>query len=286
MLYLIQKGNKPLPNQTSQATKTVLTISDLHVGSKVALSTNSRTDSYSNLRKKIFNVWEKMTTDYSEPDLLILGGDLIDGQNRKEGGIGTTTNDLLEQADEAVELIKQIKAKQTIVVRGSQYHVSPHGTGLQIEEYIARQLDAQPHPIEKGNHSAWHWFVTVNGYTFHIHHKISVPRVWHYKSTPLARAMMMTKLHNSLRGEMAKYRVNCVLRAHCHSFIAVEYATTLGMTLPCWKVLDDYLEREDPLSYIPDIGFVTWQIDESGNANWTKHIFKCEDIQKPPHIVI
>lgn len=261
--------------------KKVVAIADLHVGSRVGLSTGWSNAEGKAIRSAILDKWDdSVNGPWKRPDILLVLGDCVDGPNKKEGGIGTTTNDMLEQADEAVELIKMWKAKEVYIIRGSGYHVSPSGSGLQVEEYIGRQLDAIPLPGQKKNRSVWHLYLTVDGYTFHMAHKIGVPKVFAYKSTPIARQVMAAKLVNQLK----TYKVNMVLRAHCHSYVSVDYHSSGGMTLPCWKAMDDYAQREGSVEMVPDLGFVGFKI-EDGAADWKKNLFHVIDVQPAPHIV-
>ena len=264
----------------------VVFVADLHVGSRVGLSTGHGDDAFLLIRKKILNLWEtSVAGPWKKPDILVVVGDAIDGQNKKGGGTGTTTTDLIEQADEAVELIKMWNAGEYVIIRGSDYHVSPRDSGLAAEEYMARELNAMQCPNNKVNRSSWSYYLSVDKYTFHIAHKISIPRNFAFKSTAIARDMMMAKLNDSLRNELGKYKVNAIIRAHAHSFTAVEYASSCGMVLPCWKAMDDYAEKEGPLTFTPDIGFVGWNI-EGDKATWEKNLVKVTSVQDPPHLIV
>jgi len=212
-------------------------------------------------------------------------GDGVEGKNRKKGGIGTWTTDMMEQADHAEELIRMWKARYVYIVRGSGYHVD--ADGLPVEEYMARRLGAEEYPNqehiprEKRQRSGWHWYLRFHDVTFHVSHRISVSRVFHYMSTPTARQMLQAKLNDQLRHGLAKHRVRVVLRAHAHYFNTVGYSGSDGFVLPCWKALDDYMLERGPLDISPDLGFLGFEV-EGGNYRYEKHLFGLSDVQAAP----
>lgn len=268
----------------------IVAIADLHVGSRYALAKPGKSVPGEDIRKKIYAKWEAATKgEWSNPDIMFIVGDAIEGQNRKSFGIGTWTSDLQEQVDEACELIAMWKPKRLYIVRGSGYHVNVNNSGFQCEELIARALNAEVNPDGSGDHSAWYWYVTakVGDYnrTFHVEHFIQGSRFFHYKATPVAREMMQGKLTDRVIGAVKKYKTDIVLRAHTHGFIAVKYANSLGMVLPCWKGLDEYALSRGSLSFAPDIGYVHFSIDKTGYS-WKDELYKLTDIQPINHVVV
>ena len=268
----------------------IIFLADLHAASRVAVAVPDEggsfgRDSYAPIRKRLFGRWKEAAEgEDGSPDILIVDADLIDGQNVKEKGFGLTTTDIDEQCQEAAELISMWKAKKIFILRGSDYHVNVGNTGLSSEEYIARQLNAEKYPHTKDS-SGYHYYITIDNVTFHVAHHIEFSRVFHYKSTPVAKEMLFAKLNDQLRHEMGKYKTNIVIRAHAHGFIAVEYASMLGMVLPCWKALDAHMLKRGSIAMRPDIGYV--RFDVSGDSyRWVKRLYKLPEFQLPPHVII
>jgi hypothetical protein len=267
-----------------------LFLADLHVGSRVSVSIpdvggSFGRDTYAPIRKRLFSKWEEASKgEWGNPDILIVDADLIEGQNIKEHGHGLTTTDIDEQCDEACELIDMWKAKKLFILRGSDYHVNVGSTGLSSEEHIARKLGAEKYPHSKDS-SGYHYYITIDQITFHVAHHVECSRVFHYKSTPVAKEMLFAKLNDQLRHEMGKYKTNVVIRAHAHSFIAVEYAVSLGMVLPCWKALDSHMLKRGSIAMSPDIGYVGFDV-RGDSYRWEKHLYKLPEFQLPPHVII
>jgi hypothetical protein len=260
----------------------VVDLGDMHVGSRGALSINQ-----SEIGKKIYRKWQEASSgEWSKPDILILGGDLIHGQNRKTSGFGAWTSDLLEQCDEATKLIQMWGAKKIFCVRGSGYHVDANNTGLQCEELIARNLNAELFPDGSGNRSGWHWYLTIEGITLHVEHFIQGSRYFAYKATPLAREMMQSKLNEKLIQDMTKMKTDIVVRHHGHSYICVKYRRMMGVVCPSWTVPDDFLSKQGALSQSPDIGFLAWDIKDKKYRFDDSNIIGFTEVQPMPLTVV
>jgi len=97
-------------------------ISDLHVGGNYSVSDPAACGNRPVCGALYETYASAATGRHTRPDVLFVMGDAVEGQNRKEGGVGNWTNDLLEQAKHAAELINMWKAKAVFVIRGSGYH--------------------------------------------------------------------------------------------------------------------------------------------------------------------
>lgn len=269
----------------------IVAVSDMHVGSLVGLADPAETptkDAAAPVREALFECWkESAAGEWHAPDALIVNGDAIDGPNRKNGGCGTWTNDFLEQCEHAADLIRMWDAKRIYVIRGSGYHVSPANSGLQVEEYMARRLNAEEYPgqdrVKPGHRdrSGWSWYLHFDGVTFHASHKIAVSRVFHYQSTPTARQMLQAKLNDAMRHLGPEMKTRVVLRGHAHYFNHVEYSGSDGYVLPCWKGQDEFGLSNGPLDISPDIGFVGFKV-EGGKYAATRKLWGLSAIQTPP----
>jgi len=273
-----------------KAIRAVLT-GDMHVGGVVSLADPSvtRADQWSVVREQLFHWWtEAATGPWANPDLLVLNGDLTEGVNRKENALGLWAQDPDDQVRHAVELTEMWGAKQKVVTRGSGYHGKVGN--IPVEEHFAREAKAMPYPNQpKGKermHSGHQWYLTLNGRTFHIQHHVPVSKVWHYRTTPLARELLYSKVNDALRYDPGGFKTTVTVRSHAHYFNYVEYGSTRGWVLPCWKGLDEFLLSRGGVAISPDIGFVGVEISPEGEIYFEKHLWPIELAQKPPHVVI
>lgn len=267
----------------------VVAVADLHVGSEVGLSFPDETplhDPGRPARDGLFHSWQSSVEGkHKRPDVLIVNGDCVEGVNRKGGGLGVWTADPMVQVDQAAELLKMWKAKQTFIVQGSNYHIKEGN--VQVEECLAQKVGAEVFPgqshtkVDRRRRSGKHWYLSLEGVTIHVAHKVGVSRVFHYRTTPLSREMLHSRLNDLLRHQMKEQRVRLVMRAHAHYYLWVEHSGTEGVILPCWKALDDWMLERGALDISPDVGYVSIQISE-GRMTHDKTLFPVEAIQPVP----
>jgi predicted phosphodiesterase len=241
----------------------VLTVTDLHVGSRFAISPPEfeTEDRVVNVKRNavsraIYKNWVEMCDDINPVDVLVLKGDLTDGVNYKSKGLGQWTTELTQQLDAALELINMIKVKKKkIVVQGSWYHVYDN---LSTDEAIARDIGATYDDDIA---------LKVDKIRFYFRHFIPISRsVWMYRATPIAREMLLAELHKQ---EFGKFDIMGF--GHTHYFCAVEFGNSYGYTCPCWKGRDGYAKR-GTIAWMPTLGYIMFNIKGS---NWerSKHTF-------------
>jgi hypothetical protein len=273
-------------------------VSDIHDGSLFAVADLDddavpRGGPGKQTREALFERWRDAAKGkWGEPDFLIVNGDAIDGGNRKKGGVGTWTTDLMAQCDNCVSLIERWKARQIFVVRGSNYHVEANNSGLQCEEYIARAVGAVEIPHQghiapkRRDHSGWEWYIHLGDITAHCAHKISVSKVFHYQTTPTARQMLQAKLNDRMRHEIERYRTRVVVRSHAHYFNHIEFSGSKGYVTPCWKALDEFMLSNGPLDISPDIGFLGVTVTEGEGFAHEKNLWPINVIQSAPLAIV
>jgi hypothetical protein len=275
-------------------------LADLHTDSEVGLANleekeyRAQSDLFAPVREALFETWRTCTKSqrWGEPEVLLVDGDLIEGQNKKHTGSGVICTNLRRQCAHAAALLNMWRARKVFVFRGSGYHVEVNGSGWQAEEYAASLVQRaqifpnQAHvPAAEKERSGWHCYLTLAGLTFHVAHKVGVSKVFHYQSTPVARAMLQARLNDMLRHEINTWKTRVILRAHAHYYNHVEYSGSDGWVLPCWKGLDEHMMEGGSLDISPDIGFVGFEI-HAGKLVYEKNLFKLADVQPPPHVVI
>ena len=126
--------------------KTILLISDLHVGSVFAIFPKGYKTRHQNeialnpLQNELWELWGQMTEDVRKEsyDYVFLLGDLVDGLNKKGAGKDRVINDLNEQQDAAIKLIRPLcKRKEIIGITSSPYHNS---VDYEIDRDICKEL--------------------------------------------------------------------------------------------------------------------------------------------------
>jgi hypothetical protein len=272
-------------------------LGDMHTGSRVAVANLGdenvpRGGAGKDTREALYEIWkESVCGKWGEPDFLVVNGDAVDGQNKKQGGIGTWTTSLYEQAENCCDLLRMWKAKRIYIVRGSGYHVEADHSGLQVEEYIARRLGAvevpgqERLPEEKRERSGWEWYLHVGNITFHCSHKIAVSKVFHYQTTPTARQMLQAKLNDRMRHELAQYKTRVIVRSHAHYYNHIEFSGSEGYVTPCWKALDEFMLANGPLDISPDIGFIGFTVTPEGISH-EKNLWPIMQVQSAPLSII
>ncbi len=286
-------------------------LADLHVGSRWALADPkelSHPDSRT-IQTKLFAEWRRAAEGpWHGADALVVCGDAIDGQGRKDGGTQQWTTDVDEQVCHCADLLKMWGARKVYIIGGSKYHVMLQDTGLSGEEMLGRKIGAEEYPNQKGvpvdhrHRSGPQWFLTFENVTAHFAHHVGVSRVFHYKSTPIAREMMQAKLNDPLRREwermyrdaaptkklltqlhdtMDAFTTKIVVRGHTHYYWSCDAGGSLGLNLPAWKVPDPWIQERDPLGF-GHLGFIGLEVD---NGDWRiqKNLFRIESVAAPPH---
>ena len=285
----------------------VVFVADLHVGHRSGLaipSQSPRGDLGAPERKALYRAWCAATRGpWTAPDALVIDGDAVDGQGRKRGGAEQWTTDLLEQVEHAADLIRMWGARRFYVLRGSGYHVEVGATGVCAEELLARKLHAEPYPNQehvpedRRERSGYDWYLTFDRLTFHIAHEIGVSRVFHYRSTPIAREMLHLHLNDALRHEYRRalqlgllrdleaYRTRIVVRAHAHYYWMCATSGTAGYNLPCWQARSAFQRQRGPLAIEPDIGFVGFEIT-GVRYRHEAVLWNASSVQAPPHTLV
>ena len=233
--------------------KRVLLTGDFHFGSCNSPCPEDL-DYRPNKQQKILNRWYwDMVSDIGKVDAVLLNGDLVEGYNRNQNGLGCWTTDILEQANTAAKMLSYIDTKKFYVTNGSRYHTSenPSGDGI-----VAKMLGA-----EFGRYQ----ILRVGGKRIHAIHKVSHAQYTGNRGNSLGSQITKAILNES---EWGKFDV--IVRAHAHYYVCLEVKDHMGIITPCWKGLDDF-GFELGTGFVPEIGYVLLEIS-GGEIN--KTVFK------------
>jgi len=220
--------------------KEYLVISDLHCGSKYAITTGKQ----NSIQKAIQKIWDKMLDDLSTRKIEggINLGDSTEGTDYHGAGKDNQTNDKLEQIHMARDLLEPL-TKKWFVVGGSKYHV---GSNLCDDALLADMLGGI-----YGNELV----INIDGKRVHCAHKVGVSTISAYRTTAIAREMMIGTINEKEYGKF-----DCILRGHTHYMVKVQFGGSQGVICPCMKGRDAFAQNLS-LSLLPHLGYCILKVD-------------------------
>ena len=208
-------------------------------------------------------------------DTVIADGDLIQGQNPKNAGVGVHTDDLQEQIDIAQKALKPLmelsSVKRKHFIQGSGYHVDRNGNPA--ERSICEHFGGTWHGFIANLH-----FIGTN-VKAHIIHGGS--GAWLYRSQVLDRRNL---LMNAAAGIGALPKFDIMIRAHWHYYQHIDMNGQHIIQVPCWCLympIQIFTEKY-PL-FQPAIGGVIITIDGDDSIHIDKYILPFKDIPKVGH---
>lgn len=267
----------------STASKTFVSVSDMHVGSAMALTLpemyvgdNDYSITPNRIGKRLFEAWLWCIDNLSQkPHCLGVLGEPMDGANVKQTGQQSYTTNINDQIKWSAELLKMIKALNIVMIRGSGYHV--HKDATNYEESVARLIGAQRYRAyspdkasvnpdlvhgfeseELGAITDYFADIRINGKIFNLTHHIGYSKNEMYRTTGMAREMVTMKLSSDFYN-----KADIIARGHVHYFVEVGFTHTKGYTNPAWKLPDAHLLRGGQGGTKPDIGMVECIIESN-----------------------
>lgn len=238
--------------------KTILLISDLHVGSVFAVFPKGYKTRHQNLitlnpvQNELYEIWEQMSEDVQKDDYdyVFLLGDLIDGLNKKGAGRERIVNNLNEQMDAAIRLLRPLcKRKEIVGITSSPYHNSGD---YEVDREICKELRG-------------HFLGTIAN--VRIKNTNKVINIGHgsggspiYAGTKASKDILL-----ALSSERLKKTpdADIICRAHQHSYLHLESLGKHMIWNPCWEGprLNTY-SMGNYHRYQSDIGVVKIEISD------------------------
>ncbi len=260
------------------SSKSILIVSDMHVGSATAVCTDepviadlNTTYKPNKLQVELYKHWGNCIDDLEQkPTLLVVNGEPCDGGNPKGLGKQSWTTNLQDQLNDAEKLLREIPYKNILFKRGSGYHVDQQGTNF--EEIIARNMKATRYKAFGGEgYTDYFSLVEIYGKQFNFTHHVGFNKWAAYRTTAIAREMAGMVFEKDKMG-----KADVIVRSHVHYFVHVEFTHTHGFTTPAWKFPDGHLFRGGTAGTTPDIGMVEVIIEPNGELYIIKHIAEME----------
>lgn len=246
--------------------KTITWIADLHVGSRVGLTTEPENE----VQEQLLHHFDREARGSPESDILVVNGDAVDGPDTKGHTAGI--QDLNEQDKQAAELIARWPAKEIILVSGTPYHV---GDATQHEENVANLLRAAGKKVVY----VYSLDVLVNGwFRIFARHFVGSSGVPQGRGTAPERSKMWKHLNAGLKHAQPP---NLCVFAHVHYYNLTDNAFGATVTLPCWQGPGGRFGESKCDGHI-DIGLFRTVIgsNKSRSWSWEKTLYPVEDPQR------
>jgi predicted MPP superfamily phosphohydrolase len=246
------------------STKRIVAVADFHSGHRAGLtppawelrSERGKRQKFARIRTECWTVYAKWAKEHARPDLLVVNGDAIDGDNDRSGGTELIVRDRDEQVEMAEECIKLWKPKRVCIIRGTAYH---GGEDEDWEDVLAQRFGGGAHDHE--------WF-DVNGVVLDFKHHVGGSQVPHTRLTAISREQVWNELWHE-----AEYapRADFLLRAHVHystgGFFWRGRRQVWAITLPALQGMGSkYGARR--MTGLVDFGFAWFNVDAKGTVDW------------------
>lgn len=271
----------------SSSSKSVLIGSDWHVGSKVAICSDSPEiidgEPYTpNKAQKALYQCLQIAVDEVEqkPNVFVVNGEPIDGANRSSMGQGVWSTNLTDQTRDFKKLMKLIPTwKKLIFVRGSGYHVDTGGA-TNLEEIVAEEMKADRYRAYAGSgFTDYECNLEVNDKNFNFTHHIGFAQWEAYRTTAMARELVKMHFEHGRRG----FHTDVVVRSHVHYYVEARFKNILGFTTPAWKFPDGFMYRRG-IPTLPDVGLMEVIVETNGKILVIPHIVEVNFKPRRMHI--
>lgn len=245
-----------------------LTIADLHHGSSYGMLPPNFIDSddrevAQNIGQKyLWQCWTDMTehaADGGPIDFLVVNGDAIDGEQRKQHGTELCLPRLADQSEAAIQsltfLIDKIKPAKIYVVSGTPYHDSEAGREAEV---VAERIGAERYPgLSAGRYCRDMLDLNVDGVVVNCMHGIPSSGALYRGVSPDREA-----LWSAVAGKEGKaLKADCLVRSHVHHFVHVEHPSKHIFVTPCWQLQTGFMRKSSAFRFMPDIGYAIIEID-------------------------
>jgi predicted phosphodiesterase len=242
----------------------IVFVSDTHVGSSFAVFPEDFRNpedgtpiALNRQQKKLLREWERLASEFSPADVIVLLGDLIDGPQTRERFGTLRLQNVAHQVDAFVQLFRGTwRWRRLYVVRGTSYHVEVQG--VHAEELIARALGAER--VDSGKFSDYVLNLRIHDKTLNCAHHVGFSRVPHLRATPLLRELA---LNNG---------ADIIARGHVHYYVEVRTDKGIAFTCPSWQLPAPFQLRRGTFGLPTKVGIVVAEIEEGKRPAIEPHL--------------
>lgn len=264
---------------TKRKFKRVLACGDMHGGHRTGLTppkwqSEIRGEQYYDIQQECFEFWVNKIEPLKPIDILIHNGDGIEGKGIRSGGTELIHPDRKDQVAICVDNIEVADPEHVVLTYGTPYHV---GSEDDWEGLISSRLnDRGIDTTIKGQD-----WITVNGTTFDIKHKVGASTIPHGRSTPQKKEALWNMIWAYV-GEQPQSDI--FLRSHVHYFDYSGTSTYLAMTLPALQGQGTKFGSRQ-CSGTVDFGFVVFDCYEDGSFVWEPYILRAESQRQEARVL-
>lgn len=251
--------------------KRVVAMGDMHAGHKWALvPPEYQTYKEKSVQSKLWKWFAAKARSIGPVDVLILTGDMIDGDGAKNGGVELITPDCFEQAAIAIRCAEMLHPKAVQVVAGTPYHV---GQREQFEQIIANHFNA-PFVLDLDCY--------IGPYRFDVRHHTGNSGVPYSRGSAARKELMWRLIDSAIDGEN---KPDVLIRSHVHYFTAIQDSMGLTFTTPCLQLNSAYGKLR--CQGRTDVGFLELLVPNSKKdpIKWCAHLLANSNIRNPPVIL-
>ena len=199
----------------------------------------------------LWKCW-KYIAQYPRPDLLIVNGDLLDGEAPLDRGRTVKSPDLEIQMAAACEILRPVVAKTTWwLVKGTAYHET-------VTDAIGAVLGAKE--WDGGGRSGQILDLRIRGFNINCSHHPEGGTGAIYKGTIMDRTILWATVGTVVSG-LPRYDV--IIRSHWHFFGNFQANGKTVTHVPCFQLQTPYAAKQAFFRFQPQIGFVDFLFDEN-----------------------
>ena len=272
----------------------ILVINDIHVGSIHAICSakpiaEGKRYTPNKSQKILLKGFLQCLARFKDqaPDIIIINGEPIDGNNKKGFSKELWSQELVDQVRDFVKLFKLIPQKyrdpktnkifsanyeeakkvagavkitKTYLTRGSSYHVDIEGTP--IEEFVGDYIDAESINNLK---ASYHIQMRINDKLLSFAHETGYSKNYPARGNRLAQEWTT---HSATVHSKDRWDFSC--RAHVHQINERGLGSKWrGISCPAWKYsLGYYFERHGPSGAPADIGMTMIEVPVKGDISY------------------
>jgi len=249
--------------QKDMQVKRIVVIDSLHCGSIYGLHPpNFKASSDASVpqnpgQKYLWDCWKDFITWATQKPTtaVVVLGDIIDGDQRRQGGTEKCLATLGDQIEAAVQSLFWFGGAPFYLVQGTEYH--DESAGRAVDE-IATRVGARRYVgLGAGYRTHEVLDLKIDGTTINFAHH-GPGCVGLYRATGADKE----GIFSALAGKEGKApRADVVVRGHWHFFIHVEHESKHIVYVPCWQLQTRYMRHNSVYRMIPDIGGIVIEVD-------------------------
>lgn len=239
-------------------TKTLVAISDLHVGEYRGLSLGTG-DTIA--QKKLNAEYKAAVKAWGRPDVLVINGDAIEGKPKGQNAY-IQQPDRNIQAMEAAHLVAKWNAKEYWIVGGTPTHTTDKD-GEDYEEVFGLKLQELTGKVQRATQGWVHdrLFIEIEGHKFLFRHHIGNSSIPHGMATAPLKEGLWNQLNALHKNDPL---ADTICFGHVHRFGYFETSRQRVITLPGYKARGCRYGGRRCTGYV-DVGCVQFKCS-NGNA--------------------